>query len=100
MIEILEEAEKVNTEGKTEESVEALQAAIEAGKAINNKLEATLEEVNTVVKEIQETIDSLQDKPIIIEDINKTKIDNKIEISISVLAKEDINGILILKPID
>ncbi len=90
LIEILEEAEKVNTEGKTEESVEALQAAIEAGKAINNKLEATLEEVNTVVKEIQEAIDSLQDKPIIIEDINKTKIDNKIEISISVLAKEDI----------
>ena len=66
-------------------------------------LTATLEEVNAVIIAIQEAIDGLEDKsskPIIIEDIKQTKIDDKIEITISVSAKEGISGIMILKPID
>ena len=41
LIGILEEAEEIETEGKTQESVEALQAAIDAGKVVNNKPMAT-----------------------------------------------------------
>ncbi len=63
LIEILEKAKKANIEGKTKESVKALQEAIKTGEAINAKSEATLEEVNTAVKRIQEAIDGLEGNP-------------------------------------
>lgn len=103
LIEILEEAEKINTEEKTGESIKSLEEAIKAGEAINAKPEATLEEVNAVVKEIREAINGLEDKtnkPIRVKTITQTKVDNKIEITISAFSEEDIKGIVILKPID
>ena len=103
LVEAISEAEEIETEGKTQESVEALQAAINAGKVVNNKPMATLDEVKEAAEAIADAMEGLEDessKPIIIKNIEKTKINDKIKITISVSAKKDINGILIIKPIN
>ena len=60
--EIINKAENINTEGKTENSIKVLNEAIAKGKEILNKEEVTQEEVDNVVKAIEVAIESLKDK--------------------------------------
>lgn len=61
LIEILEEAKGIDIEGKTEESIAALQSAIEEGETVNAGSNATLDEVNEAVEGIQAAIDGLEE---------------------------------------
>ena len=63
LVEAIDGAKQINTEGNTEESIAALQAAIEAGETVSAKPKATLEEVNEVIEEIQEAIEALEPAP-------------------------------------
>ncbi|MSS42553.1 leucine-rich repeat protein [Anaerosalibacter bizertensis] len=60
--EILNSAEKINIEGKTEESIKALNKAILAGKEVLNKEGVTQEEIDSAVEAIKYAINSLKDK--------------------------------------
>ncbi|MCR2043939.1 Ig-like domain-containing protein [Anaerosalibacter massiliensis] len=60
--EIINKAENINTEGKTENSIKVLNEAIAKGKEILNKEEITQEEVDNAVKAIEVAIESLKDK--------------------------------------
>ncbi|MCQ4924007.1 leucine-rich repeat domain-containing protein [Tissierella carlieri] len=59
LVEAIEKAEKIETTDESEEKVQALIEAIEAGKELNENSNATLEEVNQVVKEINDAIEDL-----------------------------------------
>ncbi|MBW4828000.1 MAG: leucine-rich repeat protein, partial [Clostridiaceae bacterium] len=74
--EAIDEAKKIGTEGKTEESVKALNETISRGKEILEKKEATQEEVNNAVKEIEIAISNLKDKEE--PEIDKTKLEEVI----------------------
>ena len=60
--EIINKAESINTEGKTEESIEALKEAIAKSKEIFNKEEVTQKEIDNAVKDIEIAIKNLEDK--------------------------------------
>ena len=76
--EAIDEAKKIETEGKTEESVKALNETISRGKEILEKKEATQEEVNNAVKEIEIAISNLKDKEEPEPEIDKTKLEEVI----------------------
>lgn len=59
LVEAIEEAEKIDTTDKSEELVQALEEAIEEAKILNEKPNATLEEVREVVQKINSAIEAL-----------------------------------------
>ncbi|WP_353095847.1 leucine-rich repeat protein [Tissierella praeacuta] len=61
LIEAIERAEKAGIEGKSEDKVQTLQEAIKAAKELNEKPDATLEEVKTAVENINSAIETLSE---------------------------------------
>lgn len=58
----VKDAEKVDTAGKTEESVERLQKAIKKGYEVLGDENASVQEISDAVKAIQEAVNGLEDK--------------------------------------
>ncbi|NFL75995.1 cell wall-binding repeat-containing protein [Clostridium sporogenes] len=100
LIEAIKRAESIKTKGKEADKVKVLKEAIEEGNKLNDKSNATLEEVNKVVESINNAIEALnkesskttikQIKPLGIKNIDvdfgtteanvKAKLPNKITI--------------------
>ncbi|UUN84525.1 cell wall-binding repeat-containing protein [Clostridium botulinum] len=59
LIEAIKRAESIKTEGKEADKVKVLKKAIEEGNKLNDKPNATLEEVNKVVESINNAIEAL-----------------------------------------
>ncbi|OSA71319.1 cell surface protein [Clostridium botulinum] len=59
LIEAIKRAESIKTEGKEVDKVKVLKKAIEEGNKLNDKPNATLEEVNKVVESINNAIEAL-----------------------------------------
>ncbi len=59
LIEAIKRAESIKTEGKEADKVKVLKEAIEEGNKLNDKPNATLEEVNKVVESINNAIEAL-----------------------------------------
>ncbi|MCR1974576.1 cell wall-binding repeat-containing protein [Clostridium sporogenes] len=59
LIETIKRAESIKTEGKEADKVKVLKEAIEEGNKLNDKPNATLEEVNKVVESINNAIETL-----------------------------------------
>lgn len=104
LINIIKEAEKVNLQGIDKEKVEKLNNLIIEGKKLNEELEPELNKVNEKVVEIENVMYDIlletSTRPILIKDINKSENGNKIDITISALAKENLKGVVILKVVD
>ncbi|MBU5294569.1 LPXTG cell wall anchor domain-containing protein [Anaerosalibacter bizertensis] len=73
--ETINKAEKIDIKDKTEESIKALNETISRGKEILEKKEATQEEVNNAVKEIEIAISNLKDKEEPEPEIDKTGLE-------------------------
>lgn len=59
LIEAIKRAESIKTKGKEADKVKVLKEAIEEGNKLNDKPNATLEEVNKVVESINNAIEAL-----------------------------------------
>ncbi|MCR2043940.1 leucine-rich repeat protein [Anaerosalibacter massiliensis] len=82
--EVINKAEKIDLENKTEESIKVLKEAIAKGKEILNKEEVAQEEINGAVKAIETAIENLEDKeePEPKPEVDKTRLEeiiNKVE---------------------
>ena len=73
--EIINLAEKIDTDGKAEEDIKALEEAILAGKEILAKEEVTQEEVDNAVKAIKTAISNLEDKEEPVPEVDKSKLE-------------------------
>ncbi|MDU5117959.1 MAG: cell wall-binding repeat-containing protein [Clostridium botulinum] len=59
LVEVIEYGEKIKTDDKSEEKIKLLKEAIEAGNNLNKKPNATLDEVNKAIEEIDNAIETL-----------------------------------------
>ncbi|WP_434305763.1 leucine-rich repeat protein [Clostridium botulinum] len=59
LVEVIEYGEKIKTDDKSEEKIKLLKEAIEEGNKLNDKPNATLEEVNKVLESINNAIETL-----------------------------------------
>ena len=91
----LEAARAADTEGKTDESVAALESAISAAEALLGDPDATQEQIDAAVAALNEAVEGLEDKPVITGDnvaLNKPATASSVEANTQFTADKAVDG--------
>ncbi len=91
----LEAARAADTEGKTDESVAALESAISAAEALLDDPDATQEQIDAAVAALNEAVEGLEDKPVITGDnvaLNKPATASSVEANTQFTADKAVDG--------
>ena len=91
----LEAARAADTEGKTDESVAALESAISAAEALLDDPDATQEQIDAAVVALNEAVEGLEDKPVITGDnvaLNKPATASSVEANTQFTADKAVDG--------
>lgn len=80
LVEAIENAENIKTDGKSEEKIQALKEAIEGAKQLNSNSKATLAEVNEAVEKINKAIKALEEEVSVKNSIKEIKSLENIEL--------------------
>ena len=91
----LEAAMAADTEGKTDESVAALEDAIAAAEALLDDPDATQEQIDAAVAALNEAVEGLEDKPVITGDnvaLNKPATASSVEANTQFTVDKAVDG--------
>ncbi len=91
----LEAAKAADTEGKTDESVAALEDAIAAAEALLDDPDVTQEQIDVAVTALNEAVEGLEDKPVITGDnvaLNKPATASSVEANTQFTADKAVDG--------
>ena len=87
----IEDAKRADTEGKTDESVAALNDAIERAEAVLADADATQDEVDAAASALYQAVAGLEDKPVEPEpgdEVNKEELQSEVNVSDTLTSSE------------